>query len=140
MDKPEHLQLVSEEGDVLGIIGDNPPLLPTTVKEIDGFCKKVQSIHYRGTKDARLVFTFQVVEPEKYFGISLQMYVRNAGWKTLPVRSKLWKIARVANGQLKRNQRVTKSLFIGKVFRCSVRPDKNGHYTVVDTIVRKLVG
>ena len=74
-------------------------------------------------------------------GTKLQMFARYAGWKTLPVRSKLWKLATVATGgQLKRKQKVTKSLFIGKMFRCKVRPDENGHYTVVDTLIKKLTG
>ena len=140
MSKPEHLQLVSED-DVLGVVGDSPPLFEKTVKLVDALCTEVQSVTYRGTKDAREVFTLQVIEPEKYRGTKLQMYARNAGWKTLPVRSKLWKLATVATGgQLRRNQKVTKSLFVGKIFRCKVRPDKNGHYTVVDTLVEKLTG
>jgi len=139
-DPAEHLRLVSED-DVLGVIGDSPPLLPDTIKEVDALCTEVQLISYRGTNDARLVFAFQVVEPEQYSGQKLQMFARYAGWKTLPVRSKLWKLATVATGgQLKRKQKVTTRLFVGKIFRCRVRPDKNGHYTVVDTLIKKLTG
>ena len=102
---------------------------------------EVQSVIYQGANDARFVCTFQVIEPEKYTGTKLQMYARDAGWKTLPVRSKLWKLATVATGgQLRRKQKGTKSLFVGKSFRCKVRPDKNGHYSVIDTIVKKLTG
>jgi hypothetical protein len=69
------------------------------------------------------------------------MYVRQAGWQNVPVSSKLWKVTRVAtNGQFRRGQRITKSLFVGKLFRCKVRGDKNSHYTVIDTIVEKLTG
>jgi len=139
-DPAEHLRLVSEE-DVLGVIGDSPPLFPDTIKEVDALCTEVQLISYRGTNDARLVFTFQVIDPESCSGAKLQMFARYAGWKTLPVRSKLWKLATVATGgQLKRKQKVTKSLFVGRIFRCRVRPDKNGHYTVVDTLIKKLTG
>ncbi len=139
-DPAEHLRLVSED-DVLGVIGDSPPLLQDTIKEVDALCTEVQLIAYRGTNDARIVFTFQVIEPERCSGTKLQMFARYAGWKTLPVRSKLWKLATVATGgQLKRKQKVTKSLFVGKIFRCRVRPDKNGHYTVVDTLIKKLTG
>ena len=87
-DPAEHLRLVSED-DVLGVIGDTPPLLQDTVKEVDALCTEVQLISYRGTNDARLVFAFQVVDPERYSGKKLQMFARHAGWKTLPVRSKL---------------------------------------------------
>jgi len=139
--RPKPLLLISEEDDVLGVIGDSPPLLQNTIKEVDALCTKVQSISYSGTKDARIVFTFRVVEPERYSGTKLQMFARYAGWKTLPVRSKLWKLATVATGgQLKRKQKITKSLFVGKMFRCKVRPDENGHYTVVDTLIKKLTG
>ena len=140
MKNPEHLQLVSED-DVLGVIGDSPPLLPENIKQVDALCTEVQTIAYRGTNDARLVFAFQVIEPELHSGMKLQMFARHAGWKTLPVRSKLWKLATVAtNGQLRRKQKVTKSLFVGKIFRCRVRQDKNGHYTVIDTLIKKLTG
>jgi len=139
-DPAEHLRLVSED-DVLGVIGDSPPLLQDTIKKVDALCTDVQLVRYRGTNDARMVFTLQVIEPERYRGTTLQMFARYAGWKTLPVRSKLWKLATVATGgQLKRNQKITKSLFVGKVFRCRVRPDKNGHYTVVDTLIERLTG
>jgi len=139
-DPAEPLRLVSED-DVLGVIGDSPPLLQNTIKEVDALCTDIRLVSYRGTNDARFVFTLRVIEPERYSGTKLQMFARYAGWKTLPVRSKLWKLATVAtDGQLKRSQKITKSLFVGKIFRCRVRLDEHGHYTVVDTLIKKLTG
>ncbi len=129
-----------KDDDILGVVGDNPPILPPLVKEVVALCKAVDLKSYRGIWDHRYVFTMQVVKPDDFEGMKLVMYARwREEWKTLPVKSKLWKLARRATGeQFKAKQKITKSLFLKKLFRCRVRLDENGDYTVIDTIIERV--
>ncbi len=129
-----------EDDDILGVVGDNPPILPPLVKEVVALCKTISLKSYRGIWGHRYVFTMQVVKPDQFMGVKLVMYAPwREEWKTLPVKSKLWKLARRATGgPFKGRPKITKSLFVGKLFRCLVRLDENGDYTVIDTIIERV--
>ena len=67
--EPENLRLVAEDDDeLLCTIGhsprDNPPLLPSSIQEVDAVCQGVKRIQFSGDRDPKLEFTFQVVEPK----------------------------------------------------------------------------
>jgi hypothetical protein len=129
--------------DLLGVVGDNPVLLPSSVSKVSAVCFKVDRFPYRGVKsDMRFRFYFRVFDPIKFEGVTLVMYVRDGGWRTLPVSSKLWKLARVATqNQIGRGRKVTKSLFVGKAFLCKVKTMKGpAPYTIIDTILEVLAG
>lgn len=125
--------------DLVGVIGEAPDHLPCDV--VEAVCRKVSIIKYKPCRDPKLVFEMWVYAPEQYAGVMLRMFVRlDPRWKTLPVGSKLWKMAQVAAGPLKRRQRVTKSMFEGKAFRCRLRSVGKGPaaYSVVDSLIEKL--
>ena len=89
------------------------------------------------------MFTFHLVDPAPFQGTKLQMYVRqDPDWKTLPVASKLYKVARVAGGPFMRGQDVTKSLFLRKIFKCELAVVGTGAaaYSIVKTITEKVAG
>jgi hypothetical protein len=136
---------IPEQSDVevLGVVGDNPILLPASVTQVSAVCFKLGRFHYRGIKsDMRFRFYFRVFDPPDFEGVTLIMYVRDGGWKTLPISFKLWKQARIATGnQIGRRQKVTKSLFVGKAFLCKVKTMKGpAPYTIIDTILELLAG
>jgi hypothetical protein len=96
----------------------------------------------------KLFFTLDVIRPEEYAGITLKLYVRNEGhWKYIPASSKIYRLACVALGRrLRQRDRIRKSMFLKKVFRCRLRkvtPLKGAtatEYTIVDEFLEKLSG
>ena len=70
------------------------------------------------------------------------MFVRDGLWEKVPVSSKLWKMARVANPDLENGQEITKKMFTGKMYECKLKKSGVGPaaYTVVDSLIRKLAG
>lgn len=71
------------------------------------------------------------------------MFVRNdPRWKSPPVSSKLFKVCAVAVGGLPRRRRITKGMFVGKLFRCRIKTAGEGAaaYSIVETITERLTG
>jgi len=105
-------------------------------------CKDVNRAVYFG--QPKLAFKFTVVEPEIHAGEKLEMFVHNAEkWHGHPPRSsKLHKVAAIALGGPPRKQRITKSVFVGKVFRCRLQKVGEGAaaYSVVKELLEKLTG
>lgn len=129
-----------EPDDVLFTTGDCASLLPC--KEVQAICTDVNRAFYFG--QPKLAFKFTVVEPEKYSGEKLEMFVRNAEkWHGHPPRSsKLHKAAAIALGGPPRKQRITKSVFVGKEFRCRLKRVGEGTaaYSIVEELLEKLTG
>ena len=139
--KPNNVPFEPADTESLGTVGDAPPLL--NLKTALGMCVKVEVVYYPPWQGHRLVFTFHLVDPAPFQGTKLQMYVRqDPDWKTLPVASKLYKVARVAGGPFMRGQDVTKSLFLRKIFKCELAVVGTGAaaYSIVKTITEKVAG
>lgn len=131
--------------DCLCSIQDSSVTLP--IEEIEAMCVKIETIPYKWFGQEKLVFHFRVYEPEEYAGTVLKMYVRwNPVWRKrgVPLGAKLWQIIHLAqDGGLKRGQKVQKSVFVGKIFRCRLRTATTTTgipYSLVDTVTKKLVG
>jgi len=134
-----------QDDEALGTVRDSSVVLP--IEEVDAMCTNIEFVPYYLFAQQKYLFHLRVCEPEKYAGMMLQMYVRwNPTWEKqgVPRRAKLWQIIHVANaGPLKRGQKIKKSMFLGKIFRCrlSVATTESGIcYSVVDTITKKVTG
>jgi hypothetical protein len=131
----------TSEEDVLCTIGETAPRLDC--QQVDAVCTSVEKKFFAPFKQEKFIFTFSVIRPEEHAGNLLSMYVRwNSRWKTPPIASKIYKLAAIASGRLSKKQRVTKHLFVHRVFRCRVKQVGEGaaSYTIVDTILEKLTG
>ena len=84
-------------------------------------CTKIDTIQYGPWGQDIFIFHFKVYEPGQYEGTRLKMYVRLGNWVKAPVSSKLWKIARIANPDLKPRTNITKTMFLKKMFRWSLK-------------------
>jgi len=130
----------SEPEDLLFTTGDCASLL--LCEEVQAICQDVKRALYFG--QPKLAFKFTVVEPEKHAGEKLEMFVHNAKkWHGHPPRSsKLHKVAAIALGGPPRRQRLTKSVFVGKIFRCRLKSVGQGAaaYSVVENLLEKLTG
>lgn len=128
--------------EVMGVTGEVPPLL--LCSEVKAVCQAVKTVEYAPFRQKKYLFIFSVVEPEEYATNHLQMFVRvNPAWKHPPIASKLFKAALVAtDGQLRNRQRITKSMFIGKLFLCKLRTVGEGgaRYSIIDCITERLAG
>jgi hypothetical protein len=132
----------SSDDDVIAVVGD----VNTTV--IDGYgalkarCKDVRRTQYKW--GFRWVFSFVIVEPGKYEGTTIPMYVRlieNDSKKHLAESRKLYKIACIAAGyRLPRGVKITKSFWVGQTFLCRLHQVDEGavRHTIVETIIRKV--
>jgi hypothetical protein len=133
---------VERENELLCVIGDEGLLLD--VSEVDAVCIKVEFGDYRFWGQEKIILLFRVFEPRQYEGAVLPMYIHmKPHWKTNPPRrSKLWKSANVAcNGCLRKGQKITKSMFVNKAFRCGVRKTEgDAPYSIVDCLIEKLAG
>lgn len=121
--------------------GDCPPLLPCS--EIQAVCTDVRPVHYGPFRQEKLVFDFEVLDPAEFAGLKVSMYVRkDPKWKHSPVSSKLFRVSAVAVGSLPRRRRITKSLFVGKLFRCRITTTGEGAaaYSIVERITERLTG
>ncbi len=132
----------AESDDPLCIMGRVPPLLD--VKEVTAFCRKVHRKKF-GSYGWRFVLEMEIVEPEVHAGEVLEMFIRdNPQWNGRPpVSSKLYQaIMAATGGSVKSRQRISKSVFLNKVFRCRTATVKKGpaSYTVIDQILEKIAG
>ena len=129
------------EDELICQTGDCPPLLPCS--EVQAVCTDVRHVRYGPFHQEKLVFNFDVLDPVEFAGLKVSMYIRNdPKWKHPPISSKLFKVSAVANGSLPRRQRITKSLFVGKLFRCRLKTVGEGAaaYSIVETITERLTG
>lgn len=134
---------MKDDDDLLFTIGATAPLLDCA--EVDAICIKVELTTFRPYRQGKLVFHLKVLEPAEFEGTLLQLYARLAPqWQGKPpIASKLWKIAAAATGgNLKRGQKITKSLFLRKIFRCRLKVvgEAGARYSTVDTILERLAG
>jgi hypothetical protein len=137
MNTKRHLVEVDHDDELLFEAIADPPILIRGTALVEARCIAVTRAFYFNRP--KLVFKFKVIEPELYRGQKLEMFARNSPtWKSHPpVSSKLWKIAAVALGRLpEKHDRVTKSMFLGKTFKCTVGNSGKGvfAYSVVEMI------
>ena len=135
------VQETDQSEDLLAQLGDGPPLLQCA--QVEAVCMRISKVEYRPFQQVKWVFDFRVFEPDEHAGLRLQMFARvDPRWKRLPVASKLWKVVQVASGGDRSVRRATKSLFVGKAFRCRVKRCGEGDaaYSTVEMIVEKLTG
>ena len=128
------------EDELICQTGDCPPLLPCS--EVQAVCTDVQLVRF-GPFQQKLVFDFEVLDPAEFAGLKVSMYVRkDPKWKHPPVSSKLFRVSAVAVGGLPRRRRITKQMFVGKLFRCRLKTAGEGAamYSIVDTITERLTG
>jgi len=121
--------------------GDCPPLLHCP--EVQAVCTDVHLVRFRPFQQDKLVFDFEVFNPVEFAGSKLSMFVRkDPKWKHPPVGSKLFKVSAVAVGSLPSRRRITKSLFVDKLFRCRIKTVGEGAaaYSIVETITERLTG
>ena len=132
------LQLVQDD-ELLAVVDEAPPLLECT--EAVCFCFKIERTLFPEFQTVKLVFYFRVLEPHQHKDLVLKMYVSDQKGKRLPVRSKLYQIARVAFPDLKKRTRITNSMFLKKIFRCRLGTTKTPvPYTVIRTLMERIAG
>ena len=132
------LQLVQDD-EVLAVVDQAPPLLECT--EAVCFCFKIERTFFAPFQTGKLVFSFRLLEPPEHEGLVLNMFVSDQKGKRLPVRSKLYQIAKIATPDLKRGTKISKAMFLKKVFRCRLGTTETPvPYTVVRTLVEKIAG
>ena len=130
---------VAASDDIICTIDECPPLLDC--KEVTAKCVSLEKAFYKPYQHTKLVFALQVITPERYAGAILKMFVpTKSESEKLRVASKLFKTVNVAVGKLKPRQRISKKMFLGKVFRCRLRSvEKLGAvYTIVDHLLEKV--
>ncbi len=112
------------------------------VKMVDAMCISVTKIHcpqFGEKKAQRLVLKFRIYDPGNLEGIVLPCFVRY-GWKKAPLRSKLAKMAAVANHRIPVHM-IRPSMFTGKMYRCKVVTSKTEPaYSLVETVLKRLAG
>lgn len=119
---------------------DAPPVLDCL--EVVAFCTKIEKRDFPQYRQRKLVFSFSVLKPAEYEGITLEMYVRiNPDWKKVPRSAKLWRICRIAGVSTAKAD--LKAEFVGGLFRCQVVPVKDKDsgvplYSQVKTIIERL--
>jgi hypothetical protein len=133
-----------DNDDILGVVGEAQTALIADYAEVHAVCSKVTEHAYKW--GPRLLFTFTVIDPPKYEGIKLFMFARIVtAWKEkyFPESSKLYKMACIAAGKrLPRGFRITKSLWVGKAFKCRLETSGKGaaRYTTVSELLERLTG
>jgi hypothetical protein len=128
----------TDEGIELGSI----PLGLIEESVVDATCISVQKVPYARFGHTRWVFTFAIAFPEQYSNQNIEMFIRDYG-RQIRNGSKLFHAVQMASGELKRNQKITTALFVGKMFRLKTRiaVSKDGQpYTIADSIIEKLTG
>jgi hypothetical protein len=112
------------------------------VDEVDAVCTSMEKKPYDRYQQSRWVLTFAVAFPEKYSECDLVMYLHDYKGR-IPAGSRLHAAASIAAGGLQPRQRITQSMFVGKMFRCKTRLARSltGElYTVIDSLIAKLTG
>ena len=130
-----------KKSEVMFTVLDAPPLLEC--EYVDAVCVAVETSKFRPFMQTKFVFWFEVFDPDKYAGTRLEMFARvDPRWKSPPRSSKLYRQVCIAVGRLKRGQKITKTMFTKKAFRCRLRTVGEGPsaYSVVDTISENLAG
>lgn len=131
---------LAREDDLIGTAGDGGRLL--LVPQVDAVCRSMTLVEFKMFKRTKFVLKFDVVSPAEYLEhkISLPMYIRFVpSWRRVPTASKLYKCACVALGRRLRGERITKSMFVGKMFRCRLRTVGDvAPYSIVDMLLQKL--
>ena len=138
-ERPEELLQLVPDDEVLAVVDEAPPLLECA--EAVCFCFKIERTLFPEFQTVKLVFYFRVLEPHQHKDLVLKMYVSDQKGKRLPIRSKLYQIARVAFSDLKKRTRITNSMFLKKIFRCRLGPTATPvPYTVVRTLLEVIAG
>jgi hypothetical protein len=134
---------IHDEDDVIADAGDGGVLLPVT--EVHAICRSMKLVEFRMYRRSKYVLRFDVISPPEYgdgASLSLYMYLRFVrSWRSVPTSSSLYKAACTAYGRrLRGGERITKSLFVGKLFRCRLRTVGEGAaaYSVIDRLIERL--
>ena len=125
---------VDDEDGVLCKGGEYPPLLE--IDEAIVRCLRVPDPE-PGLYGPKLIFENEVLRPPEYAGTRLVMYANY--FETPRPLSKIMHLAVIATGQ-RRIRNITKKMFQGKGFRCSLRTCGRGAaaYSVIDTFLERL--
>ena len=133
--------MAGESEEALFVAGESAPFIPGD--RVMAICRKIEQRSYRQFGE-RLVFTFEVIEPTDYQGTKLEMFARiNPKWKMVPSSSKLFRSGCVAMGKrILKGQRVTKSMFTGKVFLCKLKKSGDGPtaFSIIEELLERLAG
>ena len=133
---------INDKEDTLFTVGEVPALVDC--EEVQAVCTNVHRHYFNLWQSERIVFDFEVIDPEVHAKTKLQMFCRwDRKWKSPPKNSRIFRTAWIALGGLRPRQRIHKGLFVGKVFRCRLRlasPKDGPAYSVVDMILVKLTG
>ncbi len=126
------------EDDTLCIAEAGPPLLDCD--EVEAICVDVVKRYFGQYDQTKLILTFNVYLPERYVGVQLPLYLTH--YERPGIRSKMYKLIRAVVGEVKGKQRITKSMFVGRAYRCKLRTvDVDGvRYSVVDEVLEVLTG
>lgn len=126
------------EDDFLCIAEAGLPLLECD--EVEATCVDVVKQEFGQYDQTKLILIFNVYFPERYQCVRLNMYLTH--YERPGMRSKMYKLIRTVVGEVKRKQRITKSMFVGRAYRCKLRTvDVDGvRYSVVDEVLEVLTG
>jgi len=139
MEQEERIHFAADDEEVLlaDASGDEVAVLPDEVKQVLAVCRKVSLVPFPGFGEPRLVFRFEVLNPEEYKGVQLCLYARCARrWKNHPPpSSKLFKLLYIAQGGVPKG-RITSKLFRGRMFRCAIgKTAGNAPYSIITEIL-----
>jgi hypothetical protein len=133
------LRAVEQDDDIIGIAGEGGALLPCTT--VDAVCTRVDTVYFARYQRHKLVLNFSVYSPPEFEGVKLQMFLRlDKRWTKIPRSASLYKAALIATGRRIDNEKIRKSWFKSKAYRCSLRTvgSDTGAYSVIDSIVERL--
>lgn len=131
-----------QQDDVIGTVGDVPPSI--LCETVEAVCVRIEDTFYRPWCRRKLVLSFQVYAPEEHAGQIVQMFLRiKRDWPYIPASANVFKAASVSLGRkLRRGEKITKSMFLRKAFRCRLRQSGTApaSYSVVAVLLEKLTG
>jgi hypothetical protein len=123
-----------DPNDVICEGGEYPELL--LCDEVIAVCTALD-IGVESSYGKKIYFHFEVLQPEIYAGCELEMY---ANYYPRPrSKSKIMTLACIATGR-RRISQITKSMFVGKTFRCELAKSRKGSaaYSVIKTLLEKI--
>jgi len=127
------------EDDTLCIAEAGPPILDC--KKVEATCVYVVKRHFDQYNQTKLILTFNVYLPERYEGVQLPMYLPY--YERPGIRSNMYKLIRTVVGEVKGRQHITKSMFVGRAYRCRlkiVETEEGIRYSAVDEVLEVLTG
>jgi hypothetical protein len=139
----QHQSDLSHDDELLCVVDDAGPFIEA--ETVDAICRKIERVPFTLWHREKLVFHFEVIEPRRYAGTKLRMYVRfKPEWRRHPVpqRSKLYNCIFVALGRpTTKRDAIKYSLWLHRLFKCLIKTVTTEHgskYSIVDNIEGRL--